>query len=279
MTSTPFVTVEWLAAHRDDPGVRLVDGSWHLPPTGRNGRGEYEAGHIAGAVFFDIDKIADPSSGLPHMLPSPEVFAETVGAMGISELDIIIVYDGTGLFSAPRVRWTFKVFGAQDVRLLEGGLPAWKAAGMPLTSEIAKPTPARFNVSFDKAAIVTLESVRGSLQDASAQVLDARPADRFRGDAPEPRPGVRSGHIPGSRNLPFTEVVKDGRLADAATLEAAFQRAGVDLDRPIITSCGSGVSAAILALGLETIGKPAKAIYDGAWAEWGSRTDTPIARG
>lgn len=280
MTASPhLVSTQWLADRLGRPGLAIVDGSWHLPSANRNGHAEYLAAHIPGAVFFDIDQIADPASGLPHMLPSPQAFAQAVGALGIRESDDIVVYDGAGLFSAPRVWWTFRVFGARRVFLLDGGFPAWQREGRPVEAGETVKVPVPFAASLDGSAVKSAAEVAAALQEGSAVVIDARPADRFRGEAPEPRPGVRSGHMPGSRNLPFPAVVEDGRLASPEKIKAALAAAGVDTAKPLITSCGSGVSAAILALALDSVGTPITGLYDGSWAEWGSRQDLPIATG
>ncbi|MHB2166146.1 3-mercaptopyruvate sulfurtransferase [Alsobacter sp. R-9] len=273
-----FVSTAWLEDHLAAPDVVVVDASWYLPTMKRDGKAEYAAGHIPGAVHFDIDAIADPSSGLPHMLPSPDAFGRMVGELGIGDGMRIVVYDGAGLFAAPRVWWTLRTFGARDVTILEGGAPKWRAENRPWTDERARRRPAVFTARLDHGAVADANAVARALDSGAAQVVDARPADRFRGEAPEPRPGVRSGHMPGSLNVPFTRLVADGRLRKAADIEAAFTEAGVDLDRPVVTSCGSGVSAAILAVALESLDRPIKALYDGSWADWGS-SDRPIATG
>ncbi len=272
-----FVTTDWLAAHIEDPSVTIVDGTWHLPTANRDARAEYEAGHIPGAIRFDVDAVADTRSGLPHMLPSEQDFSRMAGELGIGSEHTIVVYDEQGLFSAPRVWWTLRVMGARDVRILEGGGPKWRSEGRPLESGASKAAPAQFKATLDHAAIAALATVREASKSGS-QILDARPAARFAGTAPEPRPGLRAGHIPGSTNVPFPELVENGKLKSADQLRAIFDERGIDTDQPIITSCGSGVTAAMLVLALDIIGASRVMLYDGAWAEWGGRDDTPVAR-
>lgn len=274
-----FVSTEWLAERVNAPDIVVVDGSWYLPAHNRDPHAEFAARRIPGAVYFDIDAVKDTNSSLPHMLPRPEAFAAAVGAMGIGDGMRIVVYDGLGLFSAPRVRWTFRTFGAKDVVILDGGFPAWEAEGRPIEEGPPRARASRtFTARLDHSAVADAGDVEKALAGGAVQVVDARPGDRFRGEAAEPRPGVRSGHMPGALNVPMPNVIKDGRLKDADAIAAAFAEAGVDLDKPLITSCGSGVTAAILSTALETIGKPARALYDGSWSEWGA-SERPIATG
>lgn len=272
----PLVSTEWLAANLGSPDLKVVDGSWYLPAMNRDPKAEFLAGHIPGAVYFDIDEIADQSTDLPHTLPSDADFAAKVGALGLSNGDRIVVYDGGGLFSAPRVRWMLKKYGAADVAILDGGMPKWKAEGRALEIGATKPTPAHFSAKLDRTAAVWIDEVAASLKAGSAQVADARSKPRFDGAMPEPRTGIPAGHMPGAVNLATTDLVADGRLKPVEALKKAIAAAGLDPSKPVITSCGSGVSATIINLAFEASGYPEPLLYDGSWTEWASK-GMPVA--
>jgi thiosulfate/3-mercaptopyruvate sulfurtransferase len=271
------VTTEWLARELGAPDLRVLDGTWHMPQLRRDARAEFAQGHIPGAAFFDIDAIADPATTLPHMLPAAEAFAAAVGDLGVASGDRVVVYDTRGVVSAARVWWTFRVFGHDSVAVLDGGLPAWKAGGRPL--ETGAPTPPRreFHARRRPELVRDLDAMRRNLATRAEQVLDARSRGRFAGTEPEPRPGLRGGHIPGSLNLPYETLYRaDGTLLPPDGLRTAIEAAGVDLGKPITTSCGSGVTASVLALALHLVGVPRAAVYDGSWTEWASQHDTPV---
>jgi len=271
-----FVSTQWLAGNLSVPDILVFDASWHMPAAGRDPRAEYLAGHIPGAVFFDIDGVADHSTDLPHMLPSPEVFAAEMRRLGFGDGMRAVVYDSVGLFSAPRLWWTLNVFGVEKVSILAGGLPAWRSEGRPLETGETRRTPREFTPRFDAGLVADAAKVRSALESGAAQVVDARSVERFQGRAPEPRPGLRSGHMPGACNLPFSDVIQDGRMKEKAGLEAAFAAAALDPDRPVIASCGSGMTACILSLALAASGRSPATVYDGSWSEWGGRADLPV---
>ena len=274
-----LVSTDWLASQVKSDSLAIVDGSWYLPTTKRDGLREYLAGHIPGAVYFDIDEISDHSSPLPHMLPPPHAFELHMTRLGIANDMRIVVYDGLGLYSAPRVWWTLRVFGVKNVFILEGGLPKWRAEGRPIEKDMPLIIPSHFKANFNADLVADFEKVERALAERSAQVVDSRPAERFRGEAPEPREGVRSGHMPGSLSIPYSDLVEGGTLAPPEKIQAAIAKSGVDLSKPVITSCGSGVSAALLWLALDSIGKEPAALYDGSWTDWGSRESAPVATG
>jgi thiosulfate/3-mercaptopyruvate sulfurtransferase len=277
---SPFVvSADWLQERLGKPGLSIVDASWYLPAQGRDAKAEYDAAHIPGAVFFDQDTVVEPRSKLPHTLPEPKIFAQFASSMGISADDTIVVYDGPGFFSAPRVWWMFRVMGAPDVYVLEGGADGWKRESRPVTGDTTKIAPSFFHTKFDAARVASLDEMVRIVNGKSAQVADARPAGRFAGAEPEPRPGVRSGHMPGARNIPAVELSKDGKLLPLNELRRKLEAAGIDLDRPVVTSCGSGVTAAVVSLALESVGHRDHKLYDGSWTEWGGQAGTPVETG
>ena len=273
------VDADWLLKNLGKPGISIVDASWYLPSQGRDARAEYEAGHIPGAIFFDLDAVVDPNSKLPHTLPDPRTFARHAGSMGISADDTIIVYDGPGVFSAPRVWWMFRIMGVFQVYLLDGGFDRWKSAGLPVTAEATKIAPNFFHVNFDASRVASLDEMRAIVGSGESQIADARPLGRFTGEEAEPRAGVRGGHMPGAVSLPASTLSRDGKLLPPDELRARFTEAGIDLEKPVVTSCGSGVTAAVITLALETLGHSANRLYDGSWTEWGSQSDTPVVKG
>jgi len=275
-----IVSTAWVEERLRDPDLRLLDASWHMPGSGRDARAEHDAAHLPGARFFDIDDIADHRSALPHMAPPVEKFMSRMRAMGVGDGHQVVVYDTTGIFSAPRVWWTFRLMGRRDVAVLDGGLPKWRAEGRPLTDAPPAIRDRHMIGARQPQLVRDVTEVARAAKLGTHAIIDARGAARFRGDAAEPRPGLRAGHIPGAANVPYTELLAaNGTLLPPAALSSVFAAAGVDLHKPVITTCGSGISAAILALALERIGKTDWSLYDGSWAEWGGYDDLPIAFG
>jgi len=275
-----LVSTEWLAAHLGAPDLRVMDASWHMPDAGRDARAEYAAEHIPGARFFDIDAISDDQSDLPHMAPPVEKFISRMRAMGIGDGHRVVIYDTVGIFSAPRVWWLFRLFGKTDVAVLDGGLPKWRAEGRPIEDMAPALRDRHFTARRDAALVRDVTQVAASAKLGDMQILDARSPGRFRGEEEEPRPGLRAGHIPGSINLHYAMLLNpDGTMKDAAGLRAAFAAAGADPERPSITTCGSGITAAIISLALERLGNRRHSLYDGSWVEWGAYPDLEVARG
>lgn len=278
MSTTFFVAGDWLAEHIDDPEIQVLDA--RMAPAGqehlRNMAEEYRAGHIPGAVFFDIEALSDHNTSLPHMMPRPETFAVAMRELGVSSDKHLVVYDEGNLFSAPRAWWMLRAFGVQNVSILAGGLAEWQRDEYPLVAGDVSLPEGEFEVKFDDTLIKRLPEVLLASHEKTAQLVDARPAARFNAEADEPRPGLKRGHIPGALNVPWTDLVIKGQLKTTDELQAVFRRQGVDLTQPIIASCGSGVTAAVVMLALATLGVQETKLYDGSWSEWGARNDLPI---
>lgn len=275
-----LVSTDWLAAHLRDPDLRILDASWYLPDAGRDPRAEYAAAHIPGARFFDIDEISDQRSALPHMAPPTEKFMSRMRSMGVGDGHQVVIYDGAGLFSAARVWWTFRLMGKTDVAVLDGGFPKWRAEGREIEDLPPVVKDRHMTVSRQNHLVKDVTQVAHSSKLREAEIIDARPAARFRGEAPEPRPGLRPGHIPGAKNVPYPTLLNpDGTMKPVTELRAVLESAGVDLSRPAITTCGSGISACIISLALERIGHRNHSLYDGSWAEWGMYDDLPVEKG
>ncbi len=281
MTHDPLVSTEWLAAHLNDPRVKVLDASFKLPGVTPLPKDDFLGAHIPGAAFFDVDAVADHSTSLPHMFPSAGQFGHDVGALGIGNGDTVVVYDAGGWVAGPRAWWMFLSFGHADVRVLDGGLKKWLAEGRPVVSGEASPRPATFKATFDPKRVRGIEQMVANIASKAEQVIDARPTPRFEGTVAEPRPGLRSGHIPGSRSVPYATLfdANTGAMKSLDELRAAFSGAGVDTAKPIVTSCGSGVSSGVLTLALYRLGVENSALYDGSWSEWGEQGGPPVATG
>ncbi|MBC8946486.1 MULTISPECIES: 3-mercaptopyruvate sulfurtransferase [Xenorhabdus] len=279
MNNEYFVTPQWLSEHLNDENVVIIDASAPMPTQTIDYHQKWVENHIPGSQFFDLDKIANLQTELPHMLPEPETFRLAASAMGISESHLVVIYDQGNMFSAPRAWWTFKIFGAQHIRILEGGLQGWQQAGYPTESGAVNRQPQKFNIQFTPEYVFSQQQILDALQgNAPTQFIDARAEDRFQAKVPEPRPGLRMGHIPGAKNVPWTALIENGRYKSPDEIEHIFKHQSVDLNRPIITSCGSGMTAAVLVLGLDIIGHKTAGLYDGSWAEWGADDMLPLEK-
>lgn len=273
------VSPDWLQERLDQPGLSILDASWYFPFQNRDAKAEYDAAHIPGAIFFDHEELSDPESPLPHTLPKPEVFGAAMSSMGITSDDTIVVYDGPGMHTSPRVWWMFRTMGARNVFVLDGGFENWKRDGRTVTDAVTKIAPSAFMPKFDAGKVASFSDMRTIVDSGSRQIADARSAGRFKGVDPEPREGLRSGHMPGARNVPSSSLADNGYLKDLNGLRQVLDNAGVDLSKPTVTSCGSGITAAVITLALESLGHKDNLLYDGSWTEWGGARDTPVVTG